>query len=584
MNSFYSTLYGKFADLQVDQSFSARFAYPAKGLRPSLKIGKGILDCTVRIPQIRAAKGTISYGPFLFKDSEFGQAAAIRLAVASTCLLSGKSVFYWLYRDYLGEWLASKEDKIRAGYIVNVILDMLARQRIRQVEGEDFYADTMRHADLLVSALLPRHPKNFGILTQATLASFLLNISAAYAPTAIVKTAKNFISKLNAFAFDPSRLVDIIRDRISSNNNTVEISRAESGWDHIAKLADTLYAIIDKIPGKWHSVYLPYSNVLAVGNLESISIFESKIITEKEFTVIKRRAMNGSSNNNHAGDDTVWQEIFFELLREEKRNEKTLSRLSRATKNLNFSTVGFPTSDYVSYYSLYNELGPQIRRVIERVSLIKNALDENAFEESGSIDLQVAIQAVASETRRNDIFIKDENLLKNESWTILIDSSLSLSGSSRQLKAVSICLGETANQVMGSSNPWAMFAFSDEFYCIKDFTEPYDSQVKARIGGLAQNGLSHIPDAIRSCRALIGEHSKDRNYLILVSDGIPSGYLGIEAEFTASVKELGKYGINLAAIGMGGSAIKKAIRNARTIDTPADIVKEFIEIYQNLSL
>ncbi len=572
-------LYGKFADLQVDQSFSARFTYPAKGPIPSLKVGKGILDCTIKIPQIRVANGTISYGLFLFTDGEFGQAAAVRLAVASTCLLSGKAVFYWLYRNYLNEWLASKEDEIRASYVINVIFDTLARERIRQVEGEEFYADTMQNADLLASTLLPCRPKNFGILTQATLASFILNVSA-YAPTAIINTAKSFISKLNALAYDPSRLVDIIRDRISNNNNNtvVEIGRAESGWDHVVKLADTLYAIIDKVPGKWHSVYLPYSNVLVAGNLEST--FESKIVTEKEFAAIKRRAMN----RDHASNDTVWQEIFFELLREEKRNEKTLSRLSRATRNLNFGTVGFPTSDYVSYYSLQNELGPQIRRVIERVSLIKNALDENAFEESGSIDLQVAIQAVASETRRDDIFIKDENLLKNESWTILIDSSLSLSGSSKQLKAVSICLGETANQVMGSSNPWAMFAFSDEFYCIKDFTEPYDSQVKARVGGLAQNGLSHIPDAIRSCRALIGEHSKDRNYLILVSDGIPSGYPGIEADFSASVKELGKYGINLAAIGMGGSAIKKAIRNARTIDTPADIVKEFIEIYQNLSL
>jgi hypothetical protein len=75
----------------------------------------------------------------------------------------------------------------------------------------------------------------------------------------------------------------------------------------------------------------------------------------------------------------------------------------------------------------------------------------------------------------------------------------------------------------------------------------------------------------------------DRNYLILVSDGNPSGYAGIEEEFAASVKELGKSGIDLAAIGVAGSSIKKTIRKARIINEPSEIVKEFMEIYHGLS-
>jgi cobalamin biosynthesis protein CobT len=159
---------------------------------------------------------------------------------------------------------------------------------------------------------------------------------------------------------------------------------------------------------------------------------------------------------------------------------------------------------------------------------------------------------------------------------------LSLSGSSRQLKAVSICLAETAHRIMGQ-NAWGMFAFSDELYCIKDFAEPYDSQIRARIGGLTESGLSYIPDAIRACRSLILDNSKDRNYIILVSDGVPTGYPGIEQEYAASIKELGKYGIDLAAIGIGGSAIKKVIRNARVVDAPEEMVKEFIDIYSSLT-
>jgi len=128
-----------------------------------------------------------------------------------------------------------------------------------------------------------------------------------------------------------------------------------------------------------------------------------------------------------------------------------------------------------------------------------------------------------------------------------------------------------------------MFAFSDELYCIKDFAEHYDNQIKSRIGGMTQNGLSYIPDAIRACRNLILEYARDRNYLILVSDGNPTGYLGIEEDFKASVKELGRYGINIAGIGIVGSGIQKTIRGARIINTPSDIVKEFMTIYYGLS-
>lgn len=573
MNSFYSTLYGKFADLQLDQSFSVKFVYPASGYVPTLKTEKEISDCIVKIPPIRVANNIISYGPFAF-GSEFGQAAAVKLAVASTCLLSGKSIFRWLYRDYMQEWFATKADALRANYVVNIMLDTLTRQRIRQVEGEDFYVDIMQTADLLASALLPRSPKNMDVLAETALASLFLNVPV-HVPTTILKAAQGFISKLNTLKFDPSRLVDILRDRIS-NDNAVKVGRSESGWDQLVKLADALYAATEKMPGKWHSVYIPYSHPLVAGNQDSI--FQSRTVTEKEFNMIRRLA----TKDDYANNDAIWQEIFFELLREKKRNEKTLTQLSKAARNLNFGSMRFPTSDYISYHRLYNELAPQIRRIIERVRLVKNVLDENMLEESGNIDLQVAIQAIASETARNDIFTKDENLLKSELWTILVDSSLSLSGSSKQVKALSICLAEAAREVMGS-NPWGMFAFSDEFYCIKDFNEPYDTAVRARIGGLTQNGLSHIPDAIRACRNLIAEHAKDRNYLILVSDGTPSGYSGIEAEFAASIKELGKYGIDLAAIGVAGSSIKRMIRKARIIEEPADIVKEFMEIYYGLS-
>jgi hypothetical protein len=481
-----------------------------------------------------------------------------------------------LYRDFILEWLAARTDSLRAEYSINTIFDVLARQRVLEVEGDDFEIEVMKTTDLLSSALLPSRINDFSLFYQTILSSFLLGVPIP-APARMLKITQDFVSKLDSLAFSTTRLIEIIKERIPlSTNSTLKISKRESGWSQLCKLADDLYAVTTKIPGKWHNVYLPFSNSLGASKLDSI--FQSSIITEEEFNGIKIPSFEKA----HFGGNPTWNEIFFDLLREAKQKRKMLTKMSRASRNLNISGVGFPVMDYVSFNGLQIELAPQIRGIIDRVRMVKNVFDENMFEETGNIDLQVAIQAIASETPRRDMFIKDEKLLKDESWTILVDSSLSLDGSSKQLKEVSICLAETAQAVL-SSNPWGMFAFSDQLFCIKDFAETYDNQVKARIGGLTQRGLSQIPDAIRACRNLIAEHSKDRNYLILVSDGIPCGYAGIEAEFAASIKELGKYSIDVAAIGIGSNAIKKTIRRAKLIDKPTDIAKVFTEIYYGLS-
>ena len=128
-----------------------------------------------------------------------------------------------------------------------------------------------------------------------------------------------------------------------------------------------------------------------------------------------------------------------------------------------------------------------------------------------------------------------------------------------------------------------MFAFSDEFYCIKDYDEPYNNSVKSRIGGLTQSGLSYIPDALRAARNLARKHAKDKNFIILVSDGVPSGYPDIEKELKVAIMELARSGVNLAAVGVGTNTITKTIRNARVVDEPADLIKGFMDLYADLA-
>jgi hypothetical protein len=392
-----------------------------------------------------------------------------------------------------------------------------------------------------------------------------------------MKVVRAFTSEVAALATKAPKIAADVEEKIFQNLETVTPSKKVARWEELASIANSIYKASLAIPGRWHNLYLPYSHPLSNKDLASISIYQSRIITPEEF-----KKLRPSVRDLRIHDEAIWQETFFEFAKETRFMEKTKQKLVQATRDLNFSDVMFPMCDYVSFSRLYAEISPDIRKMSDRARMVKNSFDENTFQEVGNLDLQLAIQAIASESRRSDVFTRDEELLKEETWTILVDSSKSLSASSKELKAVSICLAETAHAILGT-NPWGMFAFSDELHCIKDFAERYDNQVKARIGGLRIGGLSYIPDAIRTCCNLVKGYSKERNFMILVTDGVPSGYSNIDKEFGISVKELKSFGINLIAIGLGSASIKKTVRSARIVNKPGEITKEFMQVYTSLS-
>jgi hypothetical protein len=568
--TIYKELYDRFAELQVDPVYSPRLLYPVNSM-PYLTIKDRLVDCAVGIPGLKEENGVMQYARFKLKDDEFGRYAVSRLVLASTTLLGAKASFMWQYRKPLNTWLASKADQLRANYVSNVIFDAIARKRITDVEGKEFYQDIIATSDMLSASMLPRNPADIATFAQSALTSSVLGVPVGQISSPIAKTVQGFIGTLKTLYAVDTKVG-------AGSDGLPEIQPRDPKWVMLNTLADALYQIIEKIPGKWHTVYLPYANRLPdPTNQPHMSLYKD-IIDESLFDELRKQAK--LEIPNFAKD--VFTQSLMEMSREKKRTEKALARMSKATGNMNFSTIGFPVNDFLTFNRIQGTLMPQIRRMIEQTKAVKNLLDEDPFHEMGYIDLQPAIQAMASETRRTDVFVKDEELLKNECWAILIDASLSLEGVSDRLKAVAICVAETAKESIGS-NPWGMFAFSDEFWCIKDFVEPYDHVTKARIGGLKPGGLSHIPDAIRTCRNLLREHAQERNYIILISDGLPSGYPGIENEFTKAVKESTAQGVLVAAIGLGSSRIRKYIPNSKVVGEPTEMVKAFSKMYQSMS-
>ena len=571
--SFYSTLYDKFASLQPEGLLVVRLAYPGRSSNfPELRVYTD--SAIVLLPRVLVWNDKISYGTCSFKEDQFGMSSSVRLILASAVLVGTKAIFYWLYKTEIANWIKSKGKRLRAAHATEIIFDAQARRRIEKVSGDRFYAKILSASDILSFCALPELPLDIASTVNRLMLGSYLSKSWARSTTfgKIGKAAASILQEVNNTMPDQNEtlLATLCEARLKG-----DLEQVASSWDEFMHLADTLYSILLRIPGAWRSSCFAYSNVIGA---ETSAQVTQRMVSEAQF----RRAAE-LFKIDCAGSEGILEELYQSMMAEVRAEKMVLNKLRRINTKLNFDSFEFPRKDYGVYLRLHNRLSSEIRIMIQRASVIKNVTDENQFQESGRIDLQIAIQAMASGKNRDDMFIKDEDIAKNEAWSLLIDSSKSLERSSDTLKAIAICLAETANNVMGSKR-WGMFAFSDKLQCIKFYDESYDRDAKARIGGLRQEGLSHIPDAMRAVRWLANDFLRDRNYIILVSDGIPSGYPGIEEEFSKSIKEAGRLGAEVGAISLGPNRMQDSIGRSKSVEQQSEIVKAFIDIYNEMSM
>ena len=92
-------------------------------------------------------------------------------------------------------------------------------------------------------------------------------------------------------------------------------------------------------------------------------------------------------------------------------------------------------------------IGP-IRLVLDRLKMVRFTVDESQGKESGYVDIPMAIQVVASQSERNDVFIQEENELRSEAWAIVIDSSKSLETFQSEVRDIAVCLTEVAKNLI----------------------------------------------------------------------------------------------------------------------------------------
>ncbi|MEM2118490.1 MAG: vWA domain-containing protein [Candidatus Bathyarchaeia archaeon] len=263
----------------------------------------------------------------------------------------------------------------------------------------------------------------------------------------------------------------------------------------------------------------------------------------------------------------------------ENAKSKILNNYVTIGKNTKFEDFVFPTEDYAEFQRKRELLSSPIRRILHQLRLLKNVGGEDFRQESGFVDLQEAIQVIASKSQRTDIFVREELQTREDTWSILVDASHSLSLFKGEVQGIALCLAEVARMLILDQNSWGLYAFNNKFYIVKDFSEKYDSHVKARIGGLVHGGLTYLPDAVLLAAQALTKRLEESKILVIVSDFFPAGYDDAEEKLKETLKSIERKGIGVIGIGVNSRAVRNYVRVNCVVEEPYDLMKKFTKAF-----
>jgi len=284
------------------------------------------------------------------------------------------------------------------------------------------------------------------------------------------------------------------------------------------------------------------------------------------------------------GEFNGFVENIDELWLKEKHNtNKMMKEYEVLARNLHFDEVKINEENFGEFLRIRNESSRLLKKLRNQLKLVANVINSPTTMDIGLIEMQKAIQAEASQNASIQIFEQDDNSRQNENWVIIFDTSSSMKLKFDDMKTLSLCLSETAEELSANKGKWGMYSFNNDFLVVKDHNEKYNQQVKARIGGIENKGLSLIPDAITmGTRILNSDVLTEKKYLIIITDGQSLGYSNIDQNFKTSLEIARKAGINIVGIGVPEGVTKYF--SATINDTELrKTISSFIDAYTSLA-
>ena len=140
-----------------------------------------------------------------------------------------------------------------------------------------------------------------------------------------------------------------------------------------------------------------------------------------------------------------------------------------------------------------------------------------------------------------------------------------------------------SKELLMDPGSWTFFAFSDQFYVIKDASEAYSRRVRKRIGGLKFGGLTYMPDAIQVAGEVLTQRFDEQRFLIVLSDGWPYGYPDMPVALSETIRALEKKGVIVIGVGLETERMKNYFRLSTAVYNQRDLIKAFAKLYVKAS-
>ncbi len=313
-------------------------------------------------------------------------------------------------------------------------------------------------------------------------------------------------------------------------------------------------------------------------------ISDQKLPYEDHFTHPKRiEKWNENITINTEGIFQNYVEKLSDIWVEQiKRREKVKKKYGGITEDLEFDKIDFAPENIGEYLRLKNATHLFLKKMSSQIKMTPNVMEEGMVEDMGALNMQLAIQRVAAQNNRIQIFEQDDLRRIEEEWAIVVDTSSSMKFKFDEMKKFTICLGEAANEVNSKNGKWGFFTFNNNFTIVKDHYEQYDKNSKSRIGGIEIKGLSFIADAVKLCSRILERENIERRYIFLITDGQAVGTLDADKKMIEAVAEARKKGISVVVIGMP-QGITKIFSMCMPYDGLRKTVAKFLNAYTLLA-
>jgi len=354
-------------------------------------------------------------------------------------------------------------------------------------------------------------------------------------------------------------------------------------------LADSIYQILQgygktsEVPALLYAEHHGDNSIFYGKEVPSENEVENNLESALKMLEVVVKEDETQNNLREKSLDSEVAQIFSAWEAKEATQKKILESYRLLAGDSRFRSFEFPREDFSEYLHGKNVLSSPIRRVLEKLRLYKNQTGDDFKHEVGLLDMQEAIQVIASKSQRTDVFVRDELQTREDAWAILIDSSHSLEFFTGEVRGIALCLSEVAKDLFPNQNAWSEFAFNDKFYIIKDFSENYTNRIRARIGGLEHGGMSYIPDALLLAAEALKRRTEEIKLLVVVSDFFPSGYIDAEDALIQYVKKIEKSGMGVIGIGVKSRAVKNYFRINCTVSDPYELMKKFAQVFFEFS-